>query len=152
LRWSDGDIWIRADVDSQRLNQCTSVSQLQHTVVDKSKLRVDASGDTEVVETGDTWRTPKQVVKPQESYSGFNGKWKDKGTIRGKTLIWESGTEVLLEFTSSTTVNMMFQGEVYHGELLLDGRLRWSDGDIWIRADPSADRMFNLGTGRNYFR
>lgn len=65
--------------------------------------------------------------------SRFDGLWAGRGLIEGDTLTWSDGPAVPLVLTSSTTLELAFDGRTYCGVLQEDGRLHWDDGDIWVR-------------------
>merc|ERR1711920_554585 len=63
---------------------------------------------------------------------GFEGCWRDRGEIRGKTLFWKDGPEVALEL-AGRDIELCLDGARHHGVLKEDGKLHWDDGDIWSR-------------------
>mmetsp|Transcript_1031 Transcript_1031/g.1431 ORF Transcript_1031/g.1431 Transcript_1031/m.1431 type:complete len:931 (-) Transcript_1031:120-2912(-) len=64
---------------------------------------------------------------------GFDGVW-TKGTIRGNTLVWKKSgcTNNTLEFNGNTIAITLKSGR-YTAEIHKDGKLHWSDGDVWER-------------------
>merc|ERR1719482_1028619 len=68
----------------------------------------------------------------------LDGTWTG-GIIRGDLLLSREGAEYLgvtFRKTSGITVELEQEGDVFEGKLDSDGRLHWSDGDIWDRCDP----------------
>merc|ERR1712187_1086006 len=61
----------------------------------------------------------------------LEGDW-DKGTIRGDVLHGTNGAKVGI---TKTAFEMVFEGSRYKAELQSDGKLHWSDGDIWTKKD-----------------
>jgi serine/threonine protein kinase len=69
--------------------------------------------------------------------SQIDGHW-NKALISGTTVEWKSGGLNPLERISPTEVRLtMDDGESFMGELRDDGKLHWSDGDIWTKADDA---------------
>lgn len=82
----------------------------------------------------------RHVASPvQKKKEGFNGRWMDhdgqrlRATIDGQVLAAPGHENVNLRILSSTTCALMEGGEVYTGELMPNGTLQWSDGEIWSR-------------------
>lgn len=84
--------------------------------------------------TGDADETAKR--QKLAASAGFEGVWTDggdktMGTIAGQRLTWPSGRQIEFVVASPTTCTINEGAMIYTGELLSDGRLRWSDGDTW---------------------
>lgn len=105
---------------------------LQEQTVLVSTAVAVADGEEEEKKEGE-----EEESTDEESIGGFNGKW-NRGTIDGEKVIWHDGDETKLRITSETTCEMYFQHRLYTGELLPGGKLKWSDGDIWIRHQDTA--------------
>lgn len=71
----------------------------------------------------------------------LDGSW-NKGTIAGTTLTWrKSRHETDLELLSPTKVRMTMKGTEYTGVLHEDGKLHWSDGDVWMKGTSTPQRL-----------
>lgn len=74
----------------------------------------------------------------------LDGRWQGlssgeyMATIEGSTIWWADGPGVEFDRTSETTGTCEMFGERFHAELDGDGRLVWSDGDIWVLVDSAA--------------
>lgn len=65
------------------------------------------------------------------------GAWSE-ATISGTTLIFHDTREtVAIQFMNPREFKMIWKGENCKAALRDDGRLHWSDGDIWTRAKPA---------------
>jgi len=64
--------------------------------------------------------------------SQFEGAWQGCGVITGNAILWLSGRVTKLLF-QGRGVEMMSGGQRIKGELKLDDRIYWEDGDVWIR-------------------
>ena len=72
----------------------------------------------------------------------FGGEWiDDDGTVllvRGSQIFGPGGGAVTLNIKSETACSFDMAGETYDGALV-DERLTWSDGCVWIRKPSTAD-------------
>jgi len=75
---------------------------------------------------GDVW------ARTTPSYVEFDGEW-GPASIRNGTLTWSEGEDVAIVVTSRKTFRMDYVGKVYTAKLLDNGKLQWSDGDLWER-------------------
>lgn len=76
------------------------------------------------------------AVEPTIFYHGigiFDGDWSN-GTISGNKLTWTDGNiaEVIVDEVART-IQLAFRGSAYSGRLCVDGKIHWSDGDVWCR-------------------
>merc|ERR1712232_885451 len=62
----------------------------------------------------------------------IEGTW-NIGTIKGDKLTWDDGEVTQLTAQTQFTLSVMFSGQLYTAELRDDGKLHWSDGDVWER-------------------
>ena len=72
--------------------------------------------------------------------------------IADNVLTWDSGTTTTTEITSATTFSTVLEGETYTATLR-DGKLHWSDGDVWQRevtedVAPEGYPIWDLGRFR----
>lgn len=73
---------------------------------------------------------------------GFDGVWLGKNDQGARCVIsdanmrWHWGAESELEIWGANSVSTLLEDEIFRGELLPDGTLRWSDGDEWLRKPP----------------
>lgn len=72
----------------------------------------------------------------------IDGKWKPGITINGSTVTLGNGETANLERIDAKKIKMKLDGTAYFGELLEDGTLHWSDGNVWTKdtAAESADK------------
>lgn len=75
----------------------------------------------------------KEKEKEKEKESPFDGKWSE-GAISGTSLTFKSGIKNTIEILDGKQCKMTLRGKSYTGKLK-DGKLHWSDGDVWTR-DP----------------
>merc|ERR1712216_65356 len=74
-----------------------------------------------------------------EEDNRFDGSWESHAsgehmaTISGHKLLSVDGEVQELQRTSATAFSFEMYGEAFSAELQADGRLVWSDGDIWVR-------------------
>jgi len=119
LVWNDGDIWTRQNPGHD--NQHVDVSD---DVNVSAPVAVSSSEGAEPPVTTDTL----DVV--------FDGYWvgaegEHMATIKGLTIHWADGPPQELETLAADAVRCELFGEVLSATLGADGRLTWSDGDIW---------------------
>jgi hypothetical protein len=75
----------------------------------------------------------------------IKGIW-DEGMIHGGTLTFNSGSSVLLRNRTATYAKLTgLDGKVYEIRLEADGKLHWSNGDVWDRIeDVLEDECFGI--------
>lgn len=84
----------------------------------------------------------------------LDGKWTE-GTISGSRtlgakLVWNSGKEVPLDMIDDKSFNMNILGKTYSAKLKDDGKLHFSDGDVWEMKEPARQaRSPPRDSGRN---
>ena len=84
---------------------------------------------------------PPRIDPSQDTASSLlDGTWSGGIVRRGELFDTDGAHSSVLGMafrtTSGTTVELVMDGVVHKGELASDGKLHWSDGDIWIRLDP----------------
>lgn len=75
---------------------------------------------------------PEDLVKPEEPPT-VDGKW-NKGYIEGNVLTWPSGTSDTLTNKNAQGFSIVQDGQTIKA-WLENGKLHWSDGDIWTRQE-----------------
>lgn len=78
------------------------------------------------------------LARAQEKADLMQGKW-SKATIAGTKLTWNDGKTNDIEFLDSEAIKMVLRGREYTGELWNDGKLHWSDGDVWMKLESKVD-------------
>jgi len=71
--------------------------------------------------------TPYQVTFHK---AGIEGTW-DGGSIRGTRLAWNDGRQSTLHMITPRKFTTILKDEVFIAVLEDDGKLHWSDGDVW---------------------
>jgi hypothetical protein len=84
-------------------------------------------------ETGRRWAAQKADT--------IGGHWAGRATIEGSDLIWSNGHVDHLTSRTDSTLEVIMDGEPHTAELKSDGKLYWSDGDIWVRKANGATKM-----------
>lgn len=83
------------------------------------------------------------IIRCQEERTVY-GAWSE-ATISGTTLIFHDTREtVALQLINSKEFRMMWKGENCKAVLRDDGKLHWSDGDVWSRAKPAPTTAASL--------
>jgi RNA recognition motif-containing protein len=87
----------------------------------------------------------------KEKEASFNGAWLNEtrngdfeGTIDGSKLTDCNGNVTNLRITGSHTFEIEVDGDSCSAELRQDGKIHWSDGDIWIRREVSLNGKWTL--------
>jgi len=70
---------------------------------------------------------------PSKSSAQFQGKW-EGGTIVGTTLSWNDGRHTNIDIITPTKFTVLLGNDVIIAVLEDDGKLHWSDGDVWAKA------------------
>jgi hypothetical protein len=96
--------------------------------------------------------------------SAFNGVWasKDDGEIQGQIvgmeLMWEDGSRTPLQRHGEHGISMVVDNHAFTG-FLSEGRIKWCDGDTWLRPECPSESMLqaepianprNTGLFRNW--
>mmetsp|Transcript_80951 Transcript_80951/g.203693 ORF Transcript_80951/g.203693 Transcript_80951/m.203693 type:complete len:961 (-) Transcript_80951:54-2936(-) len=68
------------------------------------------------------------------AWTGLSGEF--MASIRGRTIFWCDGPAKELQLVSNVAVSTEMFDEVFSAEMDAQGRLVWSDGDIWTRTGP----------------
>jgi len=90
----------------------------------------------------DSWSGDKgyewSEVRKVKIYLPFEGIW-SKGTIRGKLLTWSKPSQRPndVEYIDANTIAITLSSGRYMAVAKDDGKLHWSDGDIWTREESS---------------
>merc|ERR1712137_831751 len=88
---------------------------------------------------GDTWA--RKALCQQANMAGtshpsceFDGTW-GPASIRNGVLTWneDQGEQVMLEILSGSEFRMIYNGQWLIARKQADGKLHWSDGDMWSR-------------------
>lgn len=96
----------------------------------------------------------KQPAAPDE-LAALAGHWRDQkgarvGAITGDTLSWAIGLRSSLSIQEEGVVTMDLHGKL-HTASMVDGRIKWSNGDVWERlsqAQHNAEQVFNFWARR----
>jgi serine/threonine protein kinase len=64
----------------------------------------------------------------------IDGSW-SKGDIQGQRLIWHDGHVDAIQKIGSTAFTVKLPEGEQTAELMADGKLHWSDGDVWARKE-----------------
>merc|ERR1712066_200072 len=67
---------------------------------------------------------------------GFDGTW-GPASIRKGVLTWNEDEQVMLEILSRSEFRMTYNGQWLIARAKADGKLHWSDGDVWSRKLPA---------------
>jgi len=141
LHWSDGDVWARA-TPSLRASRSRSCEQSLAAEGIASKPREQSSScSTDLVVGREDDDRSVSALPISHCNSHFDGDWGCASICRG-TLTWKEDEDVPDEgvpvcILSSSRFTMTYVGIFYEARLLADGKLHWSDGDVWARATPS---------------
>lgn len=68
----------------------------------------------------------------------FDGSWTNEGyqyLIRGNNMHWPCGSTTPLRYSSAGRIHMKLHNQSFWGELTAEDAIRWSDGDVWHRAE-----------------
>jgi len=66
----------------------------------------------------------------------FVGEW-EVAFIDDGMLVWNEGESVAIEVVDEYQFRLIYVGKTYDAELRADGKLHWSDGDVWSRKRPA---------------
>jgi antitoxin component of MazEF toxin-antitoxin module len=145
-------VWVPASIYGEMLtwNEGEKVSI---EVLSSKKFRMCYVGTTYVAELsdngtlhwndGDVWSRRKSSTctkdetqtfdhHPTHEDSKFDGVW-GPACLRKGVLTWNEGEDVEVDVLSDTKFRMTYVGKVCSAELRRDGKLHWSDGDVWSR-------------------
>jgi hypothetical protein len=96
--------------------------------------------------------SPRDAADPSDVEARFHGVW-GPASIEKSSLVWNEGEIVKIDIVSETQFSMTYYCDpqyaprVFAAELRGDGKLYWSDGDVWSRrpapctVDTSAPRV-----------
>lgn len=118
----------------------------------------------ELVANRPTVKAMLGAVPPPEVQGplAFNGVWasRDDGEIQGQILgmelIWTDGSSTPLHRHGEHGLSMVVDNEAFTG-ILHEGRIKWCDGDVWVRPDCPSESMLQsepvmLHRNRGLFR
>lgn len=71
-------------------------------------------------------------INGPDAWASYNGAW-TKASIQDTKLTWNSGEQTIISMASPNSFGMDFHGRHYIANLADDGKLHWSDGDVWER-------------------
>jgi len=157
LQWGEGSICCATDLEGTYF-YCVFTSTLTYSEGLAYKLiydmiaavgKLDDAG-TAVEALEDSLRARmKELVEAYEAKSDIkelqlNGSWSSEKkpdlikSISGDTLVWSNGEQVLVQIINAKSFSILSRaGETHSAELNQDdGKLHWSDGDVWFRREP----------------
>lgn len=79
----------------------------------------------------------------------MDGNW-DGRVIEGTLLTWKDGATSALEQKSPTEFSCVLKGCTYQGKLKADGKLHWSDGDVWVRNQAAREQVPKIKQPENH--
>merc|ERR1712039_141882 len=71
----------------------------------------------------------------------------ENASIYGEALIWNEGERVPVEALNTSRFQMTYLGQVFTAKLDECGKLRWNDGDVWLRESSSCTAPHAVPSG-----
>lgn len=136
LVWNDGEIWVRSEAAAAEAAAAEA-----------------AGGGAEDAPPSTSARGDEVAAEPARAApSAFDGRWQNAqgelmASILGTAIDWQDGPVQELSVVAAGKVSFEMGGEVFVGELDGEGKLLWSDGDVWLRCsdDGDADELTAAG-------
>lgn len=80
----------------------------------------------------------------------FEGVWA-KGTIAGGKMYFRGEFQGDIRFVDDRNFAMIVEGKRYTAELKSDGKMYWSDGDVWSRQERETPEEVPLNSAENFW-
>lgn len=144
-------LWVLGEFAKNRL-PCWNKA-VARVAVNQSSAKKSAGGGGKRLEkrksTLDKLEASWNVLIPNEGKNVLDGSWIGDPVkelvkrISGNNLTWQDGMVTKIRYVTSRQVEMEYGSppKTYTGDLKQDGRLHWTDGDVWSRYEAVADAV-----------
>ncbi|CAK0872766.1 unnamed protein product [Prorocentrum cordatum] len=131
---------VKPDATAAKKEEAKEEAKVEVENEVKAEWKTEVKMGVKAEETPGTKSEVKVQMKqevPSEAYGPLDGRWitagKQEFTIEGERITWDDGDVWKIEAIGGSFFAVTAGGMKYFSAELDDGKLKWSDGDMWTR-------------------